>query len=502
MREKNLSLEQLEKPNVRLKEQREENRVLRDRLDLLDSCLNILFDGVTVLNTEGEIVYVNRIKAERIGYTQEELIGIKPIQIIAEKDLKRYVDEFEKVLYKGEIPRFFEYTVKHKNGREIPMEISFSILHNAAGKVIGAVGASRDITHERSITQKLIESEEKYRFIFEATGTAMLTTSEDGIIRMVNKDFERLFGCSKDEVIGKKKLSDFMKDTLPPATELSPSYPKRYECVFIDKSGKKINLIVIENILPKNPASTEYEKVIALIDVTENKKVMREMEKYQRQLRNLSVHLQNVIEEDRKKLAHEIHDSLGQELTALKIQLSLLVENPPSSKKTLKHRINSMVNLVDDIMTEVRDTSLSLSPIVLEHFGFESAIRWLIEDFQKNTNIQYDLRYDLKYTLPNNQFSLMVFRIFQELMTNTARHSEATQVNIVFKEIDNSLYLEFRDNGKGIPKSKIFSLNSFGLLGIRERALSQGGSVKITSKSNKETKVIIKIPLPRDIQND
>ena len=500
MRDKNLSLEALEKPNLMIEKLREENSVLKDKLDLLDSCLNILFDGVTVLDTEGKIVYVNKIKAERIGYTQEELIGIKPIQIIAEKDLERYVNEFERVLYKGEIPRFFEYTVKHKNGREIPMEISFSILHDAEGKVIGAVGASRDITNERIITQKLIESEEQYRFIFESTGTAMLTASNDGIIQMVNNDFERLFGYSKKEVIGKMKLSDFMKEGISSNFDASYSYPNRFEAEFFDKFGKKMNLIVIENILPKNSASAEHEKVIALIDVTENKKVMREMEKYQKQLKNLSLHLQNVIEEDRKKLAHEIHDSLGQELTALKIQLSLLAENPPSSKKTLKSKINTMTNLVDSIMAEVRDTSLSLSPIVLEHFGFESAIRWLIEDFQKKTSIQYNLKYELGTILPNNhQFSLTVFRIFQELMTNTARHSEATHVNIMFTELEDSLYLEFRDNGKGIPKSKIFSLNSFGLLGIRERVLSHGGSVKITSKKNKGTKVIIKMPLPIDI---
>ncbi len=493
-------MKQLEKSDLMIEKLEEENKALKEKLDLLDSCLDILFDGVTVLDTEGKIAYANKIKAERIGYTQEELIGIKPIQIIAERDLQRYINEFERVLYNGEIPRFFEYTVKHKSGKEIPMEISFSILHNSKGEVIGAVGASRDITNERAITQKLIESEEKYRVIFESTGTAMLTVSNSEIIQMVNKDFERLFGYSKEEVVGKKKLTDFMKDNTPAEIEASHTYPKRYETEFLNKVGKKINLIVIENVLPKNSNSAENEKVVALIDVTENKKVMKEMEKYQRQLKNLSAHLQDVIEEDRRKLAHEIHDSFGQELTGLKIQLSLLSEDPYLRKKAIKCEINSMINLVDNIMTEVKDTSLSLSPIVLEHFGFESAIKWLIEDFQKKTNIQYNLKYELKHNLPNNyQLSLTVFRILQELMTNTARHSRATQVNIVFKDIDNSLYLEFQDNGKGIPKNKIFSLNSFGLLGIRERVLYQGGTINITSKKNKETRVVITMPLPTDI---
>jgi len=264
---------------LELSELKEENGALKERLKLLNYCLNtLLFDGITILDKEGKIIYVNETKAERIGYTEEELIGIKPVEIIAERDLPRYVEEFDEALYKREIPRFFEYTVKHKDGREIPMEIRFTVLYDREGRPIGAIGVSRDITYQRKIEQRLLESEEKYRLIFESTGTAMLTTSYDGTILLVNKEFERLSGYSKEELSGKKKISDFIKSSLPRTNSLSDYYPysKRYECLFINRSGKKRNLIVIENLI-----STEQVKIISLMDITENKKILRKLKKYQ-----------------------------------------------------------------------------------------------------------------------------------------------------------------------------------------------------------------------------
>ncbi len=482
MKGKSLGLSELEK----------ENRALKEQLELLNYCLDtLLFDGVTILDKEGKIAYVNKTKAERIGYTKGELIGIKPIEIVAERDLSRYVDEFEKALYKREIPNFFEYTVKHKNGKEIPMEIKFTVLYDREGEAIGAIGVSRDITYQRRIEQRLLESEEKYRLIFESTGTAMLTTSCDGTILLVNKEFEKLSGYSKEELSGKKKINDFIKSGLPRTNSLSDSYPKRYECLFINRSGKKKNLIVVENLI-----STERAKIISLMDITKNKKILKKLKEYQKQTKNLSTHLQNVIEQERTKLAHEIHDGLGQELTALKIQLSLLTSKLSPGEDALLSKVNSMINLVDDILNEARDISLSLSPVVLDHFGLEAAIRGFVEDFQKNTGIRCHLEYDFACNLPGNEYSLAIFRILQELMTNTALHSGASQADIKLTKIDNSLHLKFRDNGKGIPKSKIFSSNSFGLLGMRERVLFWGGSIKIKGKKNRGTEVTIRLPLP------
>lgn len=480
----------------------EENRDLLRQLELLNSCLDILFDGVTILDTDRKVIYVNKIKAERIGYTKEELIGIDPIAFVADKDLQRYREEFYQILYKEEVPKYTEYNIKHKDGREIPMEISFTVLKDPEGKLIGGVGASRDISQQRNLMRKLVDSEEKYRLIFESSGTAMLTTSDDGTILMPNQNFERLSGYARDELIGKKKISDFFRKGLSNSNRLAQTYPMRYERVFINRFEKKKNVIVIENILTSDPIAAEKEKVIALIDITESKRVMREMKNYQRQLKNLSTHLQNVLEEERTRLAYEIHDSLGQELTAIRMQLNLLVEKWPPSQQIFQSKIDSMVQCVDNIMKKTRDISLFLRPVVLDHFGFESAILWLIEDFEKNTKIHCNLIYDDNCSLSSNQFSLMLFRIVQELLTNTARHSEATQVNIEFKRVGNTLHLEFCDNGKGIPQNRVFGMNSFGLLGIRERVLSQGGAIKIRGKRNTETKVIIQMPLPVEFQID
>jgi PAS domain S-box-containing protein len=229
-------------------------------------------------------------------------------------------------------------------------------------------------------------------------------------------------------------------------------------------------------------------------DVSELKRVEEERQRSLDQLRALTARLQSIREEERKRVAREIHDQLGQALTAIKIDLSFLVHEWPAGEKQPSQRVASILNLVDEAIQAVRRISTDLRPGMLDDLGLVATLEWAGEDFQARTGTTCRLDLPQDDIAVDPEQATAIFRIFQETLTNVARHAEASKVEVRLAQEGGNLTLEVHDNGKGIPADKLASGESLGILGMRERAMLLGGELTISGLPGNGTTVKVRIP--------
>jgi signal transduction histidine kinase len=240
-------------------------------------------------------------------------------------------------------------------------------------------------------------------------------------------------------------------------------------------------------------------------DITDRKQAEEQLQASREQLRSLSAHLESVREEERKSMAREIHDELGQILTALKIDLSSLTEGSTEEQQLLLGKVKSMSELIDMAIETVKRISMELRPPILDDLGIAVALEWQAEEFSKRTQIKCEFSSKPKDIVLDPDRSTAIFRIFQEALTNVARHSNASKVKAVLTKETEKIVLTVKDNGKGIEKKQIGDPKAFGIIGMRERARFLGGEVRVNSAPGKGTSITVSIPLTKqenlDAQN-
>jgi PAS domain S-box-containing protein len=235
----------------------------------------------------------------------------------------------------------------------------------------------------------------------------------------------------------------------------------------------------------------------AIADITDAKQVEDQLRASQEQLRELSRFLESVREDERTQLAREMHDELGQTLTALKIDLSWLERRLPQERRSLCEKTTSMGELIDEAIQTVKRVATELRPGVLDDLGLADAIEWQTQELGKRTDIAFRFKASPEQVIVDRDRSTAIFRICQEALTNVVRHAGATRVSVSLKKGPSQVSLRIRDNGKGIEESQTLDPRALGLLGMRERARDWGGEVAITGTPGKGTLVAVSIPLAR-----
>ncbi|MEJ8755584.1 PAS domain-containing protein [Pontibacter sp. H259] len=231
--------------------------------------------------------------------------------------------------------------------------------------------------------------------------------------------------------------------------------------------------------------------------ISENKKAEESLSESHKKLQALTKHLQVMREDERKYIARELHDELGQSFTALKIDLTLIMKKLAAGqleKDLFYAELQSMMKTINSSITSVREIVATLRPTILDNFGLLSEIESQAQEFQKRTTIDMELNTALKYIALGQEASIEVFRIIQESLTNIARHSEASAATITIDKSDNNFRFVVADNGKGMQAANLTELRTFGLLGMQERADRIGATLKFDSKPEKGTKIILEVP--------
>jgi len=356
----------------------------------------------------------------------------------------------------------------------------------------------------------LRESEERYYELVDTISEGVVIQDKRGIITSANERFLELIGYKRREVLGRpitaflgegwlKKEEKARITAGAGAPQGAEDRWKSIELAWKRKDGKRIYTILSRRPIHNQKGHLEGY-VSVLTDITERRQVELELRRSQEELRSLSHHLQSIREEESKRIAGEIHDVLGQQLTALKIDLSWLGSRAASlgeSGQEIRGKIDVMSDLVDKTIQTVQKISAELRPVLLDDFGLLPAIEWLAQDFEKRTKIKCRVRLACQTLDLDPDCSTAIFRISQEALTNVARHARATAVDIHLAEENGALLLKIGDNGRGIRENEINAPSSFGLIGMRERLRPFGGKLEIAGSPEKGTLLTVAVPLER-----
>jgi PAS domain S-box-containing protein len=228
--------------------------------------------------------------------------------------------------------------------------------------------------------------------------------------------------------------------------------------------------------------------------IATREKVEQELKDSRGQLRSLSEHLQSAREEERKRIAREVHDELGQALSVLKIDVKCL-RDAVGDNETLQNQIDGIAEGLDVTVQSVRRICTELRPAILDHFGLPAAIEWQAKEFERRTGIECYVNLEPEEMDLDHDFSMAVFRMFQETLTNVVRHAGADWVRVMLVKDSGTLSLRVIDNGRGITKKEISNPRSFGIMGMVERARFWGGTVGFEGRLGKGTTVTVNIPV-------
>jgi PAS domain S-box-containing protein len=483
---------------------RAEKEALERKKTELNTFINNIPDLAWIKDSESRFITVNRAFADVVGMDPEFLTHNTCEVCFGEEEGKKFREEDLKVMESRRRSIIEEKIIDSQN-REIWLETIKSPMFDRSGNVIGTVGIARNVTDRKEMEEALRKSENKYRTIFETTGTATAIVDEDTTIELVNTEVERLSGYTKEEIEGKKSWIEFVaREDLERLKEyhrlrrIDPNSPPRnYEFRVLDKQGNIRDAFITVDLIPGTTKT-----VISLLDITDRKRVNEVLKESERKLRLFSSHLISTQEIERKKISRELHDELGQALVALKLRLGSIHRKIGKDQIAFIDECESIQKDVNQIIENVRRLSRDLGPYTLEHLGLWAALRWLTEDFSKFYHVEtsFDIL-DSDSPLPP-ETQLNIFRTFQEAFTNIQKHAHATHVLIAISENNGGLSFLIKDDGKGFDltrgKGRNGSERGLGLAIMEERIRMLGGTFDIWSQEGKGTKISFTIPVSRE----
>lgn len=344
---------------------------------------------------------------------------------------------------------------------------------------------------------------------FSAMAEGAIITNADGNILWVNDAFCRIYGYRRDEVIGKnpRLLKSGRHDTAFYQEfwrQLTQAGHWRGELWNKRKTGEIFPEELSIQAL-RGPDGSIRRFISIFSDITERKRNEEELLKHQQRLeesearlRELAAFLQTVREEERTRIARELHDELGQALTALRIDLGWLRGKCGSLGAPAAERVASAFSVVEQSIVSLRRISEDLRPAMLDSLGLAAAVEHHTTQFSQRTGIPCRLTMNREEFDLDGNLATAVFRIVQEALTNVARHAEASEVSVSIEETDKGIDLLVTDNGRGIAASG--NKKTFGLLGMRERITILGGTLEIDSQPERGTRIACRLPLTKDNQ--
>ncbi len=447
--------------------------------------------GIAVTDAAGKFLATNRAYEEMVGYSEEELRAISFMDLTWEEDRAANAALFTE-MRAGRLPQFtLEKRYRRKDGRSIWVRVTVLRSPGDSTTPLFGIAIVEDITERKRAEDRLRE----YEKVVEGLQEMIVVVGRDYRYLIANQAFLNYHGLKREEVVG-HLVSEFVgQETFEKVTKNNVDECFRGRVVTCELAVTFPNLgrrDLRGSYFPiEGPGGIDRIAVV-LEDVTERKKAERDLQLSFCELQALNAQLQSVREEERTRLARELHDRLGQSLTAIRIDLASV--NAVAGPEPVSGKIASIIRLIDESIRTVRRISTELRPGILDDLGLVAALEWAAEEFQARTGIQCQASLPEANPAIDAERATALFRIFQETLTNIARHAGATQVTVALSQESGYLSLEVRDNGRGIDKEQLTASDSLGILGMRERALLLGGEFFI-GKPNGGTIVRVRMPL-------
>ena len=488
---------------INITERKQAVKELRKNEELLRRYYDNTLIGMAIIDVDKRFIQVNETLCDMTGYSREELMGMKWEELTYPDDLEAAQEKFKRILA-GEFDSYvMDKRYIRKNRQVIHISVSAECSRKENGEVAYFAAFLQDITERKQLDEALRKSEEILRRYYDTKLIGMAIVDVDKNFTQVNETFCDMTGYSREELLDMKWEDLTYPDTLETDREKFKqvlageidSYvtDKRY----IRKDRQIIHISVCAECSRKANGEVAYFAAFVQ-DITERKKAENNVRNSRERLRKLATKLQVVQEEERTRIAREIHDELGQGLTGLRIDISWILEQLPKNNKDLIDRTKISLQLVDQTLRSVQSLSQDLRPPLLDDLGLESAIEWQVKEFRRRTECYCNLDMDLIDLETNNNRDTAIFRVVQESLTNVMRHAQASEVNISVRTKDGWLLLEIMDNGRGISAQELENFDSTGLIGMRERAGMLGGRVEIQRQQSGGTVVRLKLPVQHE----
>lgn len=472
-------------------------RDLRERQEKLNLFLDSATDVFCLLNSDLLILEMNGAGLRYFGIERKHLSGKKVFDLLRPLPIgKKAIGtaEFQKVMSSGKPLTLRGFPcLKGQDQRWINLKVF------RAGNGLGLILA--DITEKRNTELALRESLERQWLLAENMNEGIAIVNKGGRITYINEKFLKTHGYDRMAVPG-HPLTEFLDEESARVFRAKlralnkGSSVRPFQLAWKTKYPAPLFTVVSPTALP-NKKGPFQGAVLVITDITERRRVEEELNRSREELRNLYQHLHSVREEESKRIAREIHDELGQALTALKMDLSWLQSRAPDDpeyKTIMRDKAQAMAKLIDKTIEIVQKISAELRPGLLDDLGLLPAIEWQAQEFQGRTEIACGFYHKGSDFDVDPDVATALFRVLQEALINVVRHSGAKRVKISLKEDKNDVQLAISDDGRGITPMEIFSPKSLGIIGMRERLRPFGGVLRLSGRLKEGTRLIVRLP--------
>jgi len=448
---------------------------------------------------QGRIVFCNEALLKMAGFTREEAYRLAPEEVMATvhpEDRELVMRSMNEILDGKAAPPGQPIRMFNRQGGVRWVEVL------ASGTTYNGRPAIQvsymDITQSRAAEDTLRESESRFRELIEEAPVA-IAISRHGEAVYRNRAHVRLFGFEDaSELIGKSFADQiaprFRKEDMERALRRKQGLPTEteFESVGLRKNGTEFPFRSAVTVMSfaDGPASVAF-----ITDITAQKDFEQRLRDTHLKLRNLAAHLLSARESERKSVAREIHDELGQHLTALKMDLSWIEKRLRSTDVGILEKARATSRLADQAIDIVHRIASDLRPVMLDDLGLPAAVEWLAGEFSRRTGIACDTRVTIHESRIAGNSATALFRIVQESLSNVGQHSRASRVSILMREAGGRFEIILEDNGIGITPEQAAAPTSFGLIGIRERVEGLSGELTVKGLKGKGTTVHVTIPV-------
>ena len=488
---------------------------LRDELAALSANLREMEDlyqnapcGFHSVDRKRMIVKINDTELKWLGYRREEVIGtLRVSDLLAPESHDDMAQGFAGLLA-GKPIQDQKFRMRRKNGESFSVIANVNPLQDANGHLVMTCATLMDISERERIEAELRASEACFRGVFENAMIGMSLVDLDGRWTKVNRSLCQSLGYSEQELLSK----GFLGVTHPDDVRISKTKLRQLlsgelsyyhlEKRYIHSDGH-IVWAFVSITLVRDAQGVPLHYVDMIEDITERKQTEAALQSSQEKLRELVAHQERIKENERTRIAREIHDELGGLLTGIKANLSVAMHQDELAGSAPNQRLQDACELLDSAVDAVRRVISDLRPSVLDQLGVWTALEWYAEQTEARNGFSCRVSLDpsAAASVIDAERSTALFRILQETLTNVARHADASAVEIRVLREDGAIRMEVEDNGKGIDAGLMPNRKSWGIAGMVERARYFGGDIRIADTSH-GTLLVLHLPLEMESQHD
>ena len=469
------------------------------------STIDNLLVGVVVHDPNTHILFSNQEASNILGITARQMLGkdaIDPVWMFVYEDMSPMrIEDYpvnKVVATKKPLTNYVVGIIRKDREYVTWANVNAMPIFHDDKELEKVVINFVDITNRIQMDEALRKSETHLSNIINNIGHPVFVKDDQSRLLIVNDSFCKLFGLKRAEIINKTLAEDVSAEEREHFLRLDKQVLESGEDniteEFITVRGGPTLIISTRKTRYIDTTGTRF--LIGLIfDITETKKQVEEIERSREELTLLAAHLQTIREEERTRIAREIHDELGQQLTCLKMDASWISKKITPKENAIVERLKSMLLVIEDMTISVRRIASDLRPGILDDLGLIAALDWQCSEFQKRTGNSCQFITSLTEINLDKEIATVIFRLYQEALTNIVRHAKATQVKTSLVKDCKFLTLTIQDNGNGFDAKEMKNKKTLGLIGMKERVVRMGGELLIQSEIGIGTTIVSKVPI-------